>query len=355
VAALFLQGTGCGAPAPRGAAPNIVLILTDDQELSSLRHMPILHRRVAREGLTFTRAFVTTPRCCPARASILTGRYAHNHGVLRNLFPDGGWRQFRKGGWEKRSLAVRLTESGYRTALLGKYLNGYRRAAHVPRGWSEWFVMIGKGPYGGFNYRMSENGTPVAYGQRAEDFFTDVLSDKAASFIRRSEEDTRPFFLFVSTAAPHPPSAHAPRDRHAFEGVKAPRPPSFAEADLSDKPRFVREKTHHDDQIRAIDSFYVRYLRSLAGVDRLVGRVLDALEAAGKTEETYLLFTSDNGILLGEHRAVGKLLPYEGAIRDLRGDHRRAPRRGDGRPLPPAAPKGERARGLAVRLPHRAS
>jgi arylsulfatase A-like enzyme len=269
--------------------------MTDDQAVISVPRMPVVSRRMSRQGLTFTRAFVTTSRNTP---------------------PDGGLAQFRKGGWEHRNVVVRLGELGYRTALLGKYLNGYEQPEHVPPGWSEWAGLLGKGGYNGFNYVLSENGKPVFYGEAEEDYLTDVLADRAVSFIRESEEeDARPFFLLVSTIAPHSPRMFAPRDRREFKGVKAPRPPSFNEGDLSDKPRFVREKTDHDELIRSIDDVYRHYLRALLGVDRAVARILDALEDAGEIENTYVLFLSDNGYLLGEHRSVGKMLPYEGSIR----------------------------------------
>ncbi len=290
--------------------------MTDDQTVGSLPHMPVVSLRMSRKGLTFNQAFATTPQCCPSRASILTGRYAHNHGVLRNAPPDGGLAQFRERGLELRNVVVRLSERGYRTALVGKYLNGYEQAEHVPPGWSEWAGLVEKGGYNGFNYVLSENGTPVFYGEAKEDYLTDVLADKAVSFIRRSEEeDARPFFLLVTTIAPHSPRVFSPRDRSRFKGVKAPRPPSFNEADLSDKPRFVREKTDQDELIRSIDDLYHHYLRALFGVDRAMARILDALEDAGEIEDTYVLYLSDHGYLLGEHRSVGKMLPYEGSIR----------------------------------------
>ncbi len=320
VIALALVAAACGQPVepgPRSERPNIVVIMTDDQEPGSLAHMPIVAKRLAARGMRFENSFVTTPRCCPSRASFLTGRYAHNHGVLRNVPPGGGWQAFVASGSEADTLAVWLKAAGYRTAIAGRYLTHYDDGTHVAPGWDEWHVAIGRGGFEGYHYQLSENGKIVSYGGEEKDHLTNVATEKALAFIEAGEsDDSRPFFLYVATTAPHGPWVYERRDRKKFKGVTAPRPPSFREADMTDKPPHMqRLKEMPDDRLEKVDTWYRGYLRSLAGVDRAVDRILDALDRFDETRDTYVIFTSDNGFLFGEHWDIGKLSPYEPSIR----------------------------------------
>jgi N-acetylglucosamine-6-sulfatase len=285
--------------------------------------MPNVQTLLAAEGLTFTNAFVTTSLCCPSRASILRGQYAHSHGVLNNVGESGGFPAFYRLGDEDSTVATWLHDAGYRTALFGKYLNRYPKGApesHVPPGWDEWSAFAssdedeGGSYYSG--YALNEDGRIVLYGQQPSDYSTDVLAAKATDFVARTAGAGEPFFLYIAPFAPHGPSTPASRHTGAFAGVQAPRVPSFEEADVSDKPTWVQALPRLDDeQIALVDDRYGRRLRSLLAVDEMVGSVVETLSAAGALDNTYIVFTSDNGYLLGEHGIpLGKQAPYEESI-----------------------------------------
>lgn len=191
-------------PAPdRAGRPNIVLIVLDDLEARAVERMPNVVRLLRNQGTSFANFFVTTPLCCPSRASILRGQYAHNHGVLRNLgHQGGGFPAFHRLGREGSTVASWLQDRGYRTALVGKYLNSYPEGVdptYVPPGWDEWYGQI-SGHY--FNFQLNENGQVVAYGDRPEDYSTDVYTAKGTDFVRRAAADQQPFFLYLAPARP---------------------------------------------------------------------------------------------------------------------------------------------------------
>jgi arylsulfatase A-like enzyme len=294
----------------------MIFILADDLDLASVQQMPNLHSLVTEEGASFENAFVSYPVCCPSRATILTGLYAHNHGVESNKPPDGGFPKFLSEGNEEETIAVRLQEEGYRTALFGKYLNKYpgKDQAHVPPGWDEWHAKLGGHEY--YDYDMNENGEVVSYGSETEDYYTDVLSDKATGFVWSAASDSRPFFAYVTPLTPHSPAAPAERHEGAFANEEVPRPPSFDEEDVSDKPAGIRDLGRISDKEAArIDERYRKRLESLLAMDEMIASLVEELEAAGELDNTYLFFTSDNGFLQGEHRLKhGKKLPYEEAI-----------------------------------------
>jgi len=299
--------------------PNIVFIITDDQDIGTVQFMPRLNALLAARGVTFTNMFVTTPQCCPSHVSVLTGLYPHNSGVLNNWYPTGGFQRFFELGGENSTIATWLQAAGYRTARFGKYLTEYETTTYVPPGWSEWYAFYGSGKY--FNYTLNENGAQVAYGADPADYSVDVLAQKVIDFIDRASDD--PFFVFFAPAAPHGdnvpngPATPAPRHKGMFAGMQAPRPPSFNEADVSDKPPAISSlPLLTADQITAIDSEYQTRLESLQSVDEAVESIVNRLAALGKLENTYLIFTSDNGYHLGEHRLRnGKTQVYEEDIR----------------------------------------
>jgi N-acetylglucosamine-6-sulfatase len=301
------------------ARPNILLILTDDLdlELGGFDAMPRVQRLVAGPGTTFSSFFVPISLCCPSRASLLLGRFAHNHLVYSNDPPDGGFGLFQQLGHEDATIATALQAAGYRTALLGKYLNGYPHGVphdYVPPGWDEWYVPSNGDPYSGFHYLLNENGRLVAYGSTPQDYLTDVLADKAARFIARSHE---PFFLYVAPYVPHAPATPAPRHAGLFPGARAPRTPSWNEADVADKAspyRSVPPLTAAD--VQTIDALYRRRLQSLQAVDEMVERLIATLAAQGRLANTYVVFTSDNGFHMGQHRLrPGKYTAFEEDIR----------------------------------------
>src|SRR5918997_1653860 len=297
--------------------PNIIFVLADDLDLASAGLMPNLRSLLAQEGATFENALVSYPICCPSRATTLTGLYSHNHNVRGNKRPIGGFERFREQGNEENTIAARLQEEGYRTALFGKYLNGYGNddPAYVPPGWDEWYAKPGRFEY--YDYELNENGELVSYGGEEEDYLTDVLSGHATDFVRRSASEDRPFFAYVAPTAPHSPATPAERHEGAFASEEAPRTPSFDEEDVSDKPAWVQgTEPLTEKEIPRLDTRHQQRLESMLAVDEMVGALVEELEAAGELENTYIFFTSDNGFQLGTHRLRhGKKTPYEEASR----------------------------------------
>ena len=322
-----------GVAAPEGTTarppkrPSVVVVMTDDQTVEQMRVMMHVRSRIGAHGTTFTSSFANFPLCCPSRATFLTGQYAHNHGVLGNTAPGGGFRAFR----DRRSLATWLQDAGYRTALVGKYLSQTPRR-YIPPGWSEWYAASGGTTQRVYDYTLNQNGRLVEYGMRPRDFKTDVLTTKAVRFIRRQAPRRQPFFLFVAYTAPHgggpdPSSgrrrdcAHttkrAPRHRGAFEREPLPRPPNFNERNTSDKPaRLSRRPRMRPRLIREIERRYRCGLESLLSVDEGVRDIVRTLARRNELDNTLVIFTSDNGLLHGEHRIwTGKDAVYEEVVR----------------------------------------
>ncbi len=323
-AALLSLPAGAGRSQKVAAPPNILVIMTDDQTLESVRVMENVNRMLGAEGTTFVNSFASYPLCCPSRATFLSGQYSHNHGVVGNNYVNGLSRFD-----QTNTLATWLKSAGYSTALVGKYLNGYgtRTAKGIPPGWSEWYAGV-RLAY--FNHTMQRNGKLVKYGARDQDYQTDVYTRTALDFIRRHGSKAKPWFLWVSYWAPHlgapredgdpldlKAPAPAPRHKGLFSREPVPTPPSFNEADVSDKPAEIRAKPRFSSQeIEKIKTDYRRRLESLLAVDEGVKQLIEALKAHGVLKRTLIVFTSDNGYLLGEHRVPeGKELPYEPSIR----------------------------------------
>ena len=312
-----------GTESPQGveeasAQPNILFVLTDDLDYASVRKMPQISALLAEEGATFENAFVSHPICCPSRSTILTGLYDHNHGVLGNAPPDGGFQKFLSEGHEENTIGAGLQEGGYRTGFFGKYLNGYpgnEGPTYVPPGWDEWYGKLDEQKL--YDYRVNENGEEVSYGSEEEDFYTDVLSEQATDFVERATPDDTPFFAYVAPTAPHGPATSAERHEGAFADEEAPRPPSFDEEDVSDKPPPVRDAGRiTEEEASNIDDYYRQRLESMLAVDEMVGSLVEELEAAGELDNTYIFFTSDNGWFQGEHRIHStKNRPYEESAR----------------------------------------
>ena len=296
---------------PQATHPNVLFILTDDLDakLGTLQYMPHLQQLMISQGLTFNDFLIDTPLCCPSRSSILRGQYVHNHRVYTNGPPLGGFDQFDKLQNETSTLGTWLQQAGYRTALFGKYLNGYPDAndrGYIPPGWTDWFVPAKGSPYKEFNYTMNDNGKFEPHGQGQDDYMTDVLSQKADDFIRASASGAHPFFLYLATYAPHEPATPAPRDANLFPDLKAPRTPSFNEADVSDKPPNTRaDPLLTGAQIANIDQLYRNRVRSMQAVDEMLARLVTTLQQTDQLDNTYIIFASDNGYHLGQHRLLG--------------------------------------------------
>ena len=303
--AWYLLSGGHLSQQPSTDKPNIILILTDDQDSRSLAYMPRVEAQLIDRGTTFDNGFVTDPICCPSRASILRGQYVHNHTIKGNAAPDAHDR-FRDLGLENSTVATWLHDGGYRTALIGKYMNEYDQL-YIPPGWDYWFAAHDYGKY----REYSDNGALVDYPDESPS--TDVLADKLLAYLESTEDDPRPFFIYLATHDPHWPATPPARYAGTFADEPLPRPPSFNEKDVSDKPKWVREYPSLDDaQVAEMRTHYRKRLESLQAVDEMVGELVDTLASQGGLDNTYIFYTSDNGYHQGLHRLTsGKSTAYE--------------------------------------------
>jgi arylsulfatase A-like enzyme len=315
------------ASASSAQPPNIIVIQTDDQDNGTVneRVMPNVVHLLSSVGTTFRDYIDSGPLCCPSRAVLLTGQYGHNNGVMWNSpNPYGDL------VGKDNTLPVWLQQAGYVTAHVGKYLNYYGKAVPSPNevapGWDEWHTALEGAhtiPY--YDYRLRENGHAVDYGSAKRDYITRVLNDKAVHLIHEYVPGPKPLFLSLDQVAPHigpnrDSRCHGaplpyPTDSHKFEHAPLPESPAFNEADVSDKPRFVREKPRlTPDEIADLQRVNGCRLASLQAVDRGVEHIYDALREEGALKNTAILYTSDNGYLLGQHREVAKVVPYEKSL-----------------------------------------
>lgn len=309
LSAVALPPAGGASAAP--AKPSIVMILTDDEDLASHRVMGKTKALIEDEGATFANYFVSYSFCCPSRATIMRGQYPHNHRIEGNEWPTGGYEKFRVMGTESSTIATWLQDAGYHTAFFGKLMNGYEPEKHKPLpGWSEWYGVGGR--FLNFNYTLNENGRLVHYGEKPEDHLTDVLARKAAETIRKADPD-QPLFVYIAPYDPHSPATPAPRYKDAYKDEPLPQPPSFDEADVSDKASYVRDLPPLAAwQKEALTAHHRDRLRALRAVDDMVETVVEALRESGRLESTYVVYTSDNGFHMGQHRLfIGKTTAYE--------------------------------------------
>jgi arylsulfatase A-like enzyme len=315
------------APAKKPAThqPNIVLVVVDDQARNSFQrsYMPHAFADLVERGTRFVNGLAAPPDCCPDRAGILTGEYPHNHGVFSDR---PGYLSLRDPG---NTLPVWLHRAGYRTGLVGKFLNKYRETqGSVPApGFDQWFM--GAGNY--YGYGVSDNGVPRHYGTRRQDYSTDVLTQQAMRFVRGRS----PFFLWLGYNAPHVANRHfghpygngpcrgpmpePPSDAafHRFRRVPLPRPPSFNERRVGDKPTRIRSlPTLSQNEVRVIRRRWRCTLATMSTVDADLHRLFTELHRRGELSKTIIVYVSDNGLFFGEHRIpAGKGFPYEEALR----------------------------------------
>ena len=322
-------GNSGGSERARAAQPNVIVINTDDQATSTMsrRVMPYVDRLVVEGGVSFSDSVVATPLCCPSRSVFLTGQYGHNNGVLWNV-PG-----YSKLIDPRNTLPVWMRRAGYRTIHLGKYLNGYKSAAAEPTtvapGWSSWFTAVDPNSYYGGPVAIDGADRLRRSGDRPRDNITAQINRRARAAVRRWGPGDRPLFMVLDQFVPHQSSAgvNVPRcrtpgpeplarDRNLFRGAPLPRPPSFNESDVSDKPSFVRTRQPIDAGLEAeIERTYRCGLAALRGVDRGVGQIWKQLGKIGERRNTALIFTSDNGFLFGQHRIrEAKVFPYREAL-----------------------------------------
>jgi N-acetylglucosamine-6-sulfatase len=362
------------APAAKDGRPNILVIMTDDQALADVAKMPSVRRLLAAKGTTFADAVDSFPLCCPSRATFITGQYAHNHGVAGNFYPYGWY------GMKRRAniLPTWLQRAGYRTALVGKWLNGYGALdAHgeVPRGFNIWRGLLDVSAYDYFNFVMNRNGKLKTWGDAAfarklvefanievtpnpsgvagvlaklnavmgpspyrywgtensSDYSPDVTGRITEDLVAAEQKSKKPFFIWWAPAAPHredvattlmgrPGRDPRPAPRHARKSASftLPLPASFNEAEFSDKPSNMQNSAPllTATQIQQLQLDYEGRIGSLLGVDDHVKRLVSILTATKQLKNTLVVFVSDNGWLQGQHRIPGdKYLPYEESLR----------------------------------------
>ncbi|MEZ5096661.1 MAG: sulfatase [Nocardioides sp.] len=304
--------------------PNLLMITTDDAAWEDMRFLPHVQRLMARQGVTLTNGMAPTPICVPARASLITGQYAHNHGALTISGEGGGFAAFP----DEDTLPVWLQSAGYDTLFLGKYLNGYGEdgsATYVPPGWTDWRGFVDPSTYNFVKPTVNVNGRTEEH----REYSTDLLSDETHDLLTDPARTKRPWYLWVNYVAPHTggpdapddPSQVFPDDRHAlatttpapedentFSDLDLPDKPNMFEADVSDKV-LIRgtHATWSPDRRLEVREAHQQRVEALQAVHRAVQRTVATLRETGQLDNTYLVFTSDNGFVLGEHNLTGKL------------------------------------------------
>ena len=373
----LVVGTGAQARpvgADKDGRPNILIVMTDDMSSADLQFMPSVQKLLGNKGTTFADAVDSFPLCCPARATFITGQYAHNHGVKGNFAPYGWYGMKHRGN----TLPSWLEQAGYRTALIGKWLNGYGAMdAHgeIPKGFDIWRGLLDVSAYDYYNFVMNRDGklrtwgdadfarklvefakievddqpdtlasifaklaelygpSPYTYWgtQKAKNYSPDVTGKIAENLVRAERKDKKPFFIWWAPAAPHredvsttlmgrpgPDPRPGPRYEEQSKSYTLPRPPSFNEPDNSDKSSPVTDATPSLTQAQ-IDQLQLDYegrAGSLEAVDDHVAKLVKVLRQTKQLKNTMIVFVSDNGWLQGEHRIPGdKFLPYEESLR----------------------------------------
>jgi len=350
--------------------PNIILIMSDDQRQDDMAVMKKTNQLLTRTGTTFANSYVSYSLCCPSRTTLLTGQYMHNHGITWNFWPEGGYFKFKhstnNGGWGN-TLPSWLQRSGYHTGLIGKYLNQYGEddpstpskdphPREIPPGWSEWMGGVDPTTYSYFGYTLNVNGKLRRYGRcervdlkghvssnpldgckttsqtgkDGSEYQTDVLSSYAENFINKNSKSKKPYFLWVTPTAPHTttstgeneglPAIPPKRYKKTFSSSLLPHWPSLDEADVSDKP-FLQGFFHWFPRMGAggiamATAHYRGRRGAVLGLDDMVARVKAAVNKSPDKNNTIIIYTSDNGWLLGEHRIVAqKFFGFDESIR----------------------------------------
>ncbi len=299
------------------ARPNIVMFTTDDQTFRDMSVMPKTQALIGNAGATFLKAFASDPLCCPSRVTVQTGEYAHNTGVLGNTPPAGGYSSFN----DRNDLPVWLQSVGYRTVHIGKMPNGFadKGDTYVPPGWGpfptkgEFYGFVGP-PSNYTDFELDENGVPHQY--TPDDYSTTVYADLAVKAIDRAATapfSSSPLYMQVQFFAPHDPATPEPKYANAFATTPLPIDGSFNEKNVKDKPGWIRKiRRFGPGLIAKIQARYQHRLETLLSVDDAVERIVAELSAKGMLGNTYLIFTSDQGFMQGQHRLhQGKFVAYD--------------------------------------------
>lgn len=286
--------------------PNIVLVLSDDQPASMLDFMPATLEDIAARGVRFENAFVSTASCAPSRATIYSGRYAHNHGILDNSGLLVGGHQFD----HENSLAAWLRQAGYRTGIFGEYMPWASVLGETkPVAWDDWWSLMKNDDQG---FTMSINGPWHEFS--AQTYLTDFIARAAHRFVLKNKD--KPFFMVMAPSAPHAPAIPAPRHQGLFLDLPPWRPPNFREADTTGKPKWVLfSRAITDPSTAAVDELRIHMAQSLQAVDEAVHDISRLLDKLGLSDRTLVLYMSDNGVHLAEHWWDSKFDSYEEGIR----------------------------------------
>jgi arylsulfatase A-like enzyme len=298
----------------------VVFVLTDDMTRADLHSMPGVRSTITDHGLRFTRAMVSVSLCCPSRTSILRGQYAHNTGILTNGGTNGGFETAYRLGVEHSTLATWLRARGYRTSLIGKYLNGFPNTAPLtyrPPGWTYFVSPVAGNAYDEYDYALSVNGRIEQHGHRPEDYGTDVYFRHAHRFVADSVRAHRPFFMELALYAPHRPATPAPQDDGTYARVPLPHRPSWNVPPSPGEPRWL-QRIPLMNPVEQADSqaLFRRRRESLRAVDRNVVALVHQLDRLHALDDTYILFMSDNGFHLGDWRLpAGKETAFDTDVR----------------------------------------
>jgi len=323
--------------------PNIILILADDLDKELFSHSVRIDALITQQGARFDNHMVSLSLCCPSRATTLRAQYAHNTGIYHNGPGLGGFDLFYAKGLESSTVANWLQGAGYQTALIGKYLNGYPNAQsgpnYIPPGWNYFISPNAGSPYTEYNYSLNENGITTTHGHQSWDYLQDLLTSRAVNYIKNVTVNNpdQPFFMYLAPYLPHAPALPPARYLNVPASVKlpsatdqpqnfiylnnlnlptlykVPRSPAYSEIDVNDKPAWVRKLTPFSDYWRyQNDLQYTNRRLSMQAVEDMVESVVNTLKASGQLNNTYIIFTSDNGYHQGQHRMnAGKDTGYE--------------------------------------------
>lgn len=333
VAALGVGTSDSGESTAKAAAPsgpNFVFVLTDDLSTDLLPYMKQV-QAMKRQGTSFSRYIVTDSLCCPSRSTIFSGRYPHSTGVFRNEGRDGGFHVFHKSPKDGRSeeadtFATSLNASSYETAMMGKYMNGYKpqgvvdgKPRYVPPGWSAWSVAGNGYPEYDYNLldkRVGRAPTLIHHGHQPADYLTDVLNQRGRTFMDNAVRRGHSFMLEVATFAPHGPFTPAPRDARRFPRAKVPRTKLFNRAQRKPRPHWLSTKRLGKNAVGKLDRDFRKRARAVQAVDKMIGDIRAELQRLGVAQNTYIVFSSDNGFHMGQRRmTAGKMTAFDHDVR----------------------------------------
>ncbi|KAJ8121486.1 hypothetical protein ONZ43_g2068 [Nemania bipapillata] len=322
---LFVLGgliPACFSIGVQGQRPNIVFIMTDDQDLhlGSLDRQPVVKKEIAEKGTTFSQHYVTVAKCCPSRAALLRGQAGHNTNITEVVAPGGNWDKWLISGQNEDYLPHWLTAAGYNADYIGKIMNGYNVANYekAPGGWNYIETSVDAYTYEYNNFVTSLNGEiPVSYPGYHQ---SDVIRAMSLDRIEKLSAEDKPFFLGIAPTTPHvefsAPGWPVPpvRYENEFPDLKAPRGLNWNPDDSYQQQKVSWIKNQallNDTTIERLDGLYRARAQSLLGVEDIVEDVIAKLEEKGILNNTYVIYTADNGWHIGNHRvSAGKSLHY---------------------------------------------